>query len=97
MKLKALNDKILILPDPLETITTGGIVLPDTAERIMEKTRTGLVVGIGNGKQTSLGAVIPPGVEVGDRVLYDKFSGTQVKVEGQDLLLTEEEYILAII
>jgi chaperonin GroES len=77
-----------------ERTTPGGIVIPDSAA---EKPSTGEVVAAGNGKITESGEVRPLDVKVGDKVLFGKYSGTEVKVDGEDLLIMREDDILAVV
>jgi chaperonin GroES len=74
--------------------TKGGIVLPDTAK---EKPQEGKVVAVGEGKKTDEGKVLPLSVKVGDKILYGKYSGTEITVEGEEYLIIREEDILAVI
>ena len=94
MKLKPLADRVVIKPSPAEEKTKGGIILPDTAK---EKPVVGEVVAVGPGKVTEDGKKIAPEVKVGDKVLYGKYSGTEVTVEGEELLIMREADIFAIV
>ena len=94
MKLKPLADRVVIKPSPAEEKTKGGIILPDTAK---EKPVVGEVVAIGPGKVTEDGKKVAPEVKVGDKVLYGKYSGTEVTVEGEDFLIMREADIFAIV
>jgi len=94
MNLRPLHDRVIIKRMEEERTSPGGIVIPDTAA---EKPVRGEVVAAGNGKRTESGEVIPLDVKVGDKVLFGKYSGTEVKVEGQDLLVMREEDIMAVI
>lgn len=93
-KIQPLGDRVLIKPLEAEEKTKGGIILPDTAK---EKPQEGQVVAVGKGKVTEDGKVQPLEVKVGDKVLYGKYSGTEIKIEGEDHLIVKEEDILAII
>lgn len=96
MKLQPLGDRVIVRPLEAEEKTKGGIVLPDTAK---EKPQEGEVVAVGKGKILDDGTLREPDVKVGDRVLYGKYSGTDVKFkEGdKDLLIMHEDDILAVV
>ena len=89
MALRPLHDRILVRPAEAEEVTKGGIIIPDTAK---EKPQKGTVVAVGNGKKDE-----PITVKVGDQVLYGKYSGTEINVEGKDYLIMRESDILAVI
>ncbi|WP_185882292.1 co-chaperone GroES [Blattabacterium cuenoti] len=89
VKIKPLADRVLILPDQAETQTASGIIIPDTAK---EKPQKGTVVAIGQGKKNE-----PITLKKGDRVLYGKYSGTELKWEQQEYLIMRESDIIAII
>lgn len=93
-KIKPLADNILIEPMETETTLPSGIVIPDTAK---EKPQEGKVVAVGPGKKTSEGKTMSLEVKKGDVVMFKKWGGTEVKVEGKDMLLVKEEDVLAII
>lgn len=92
-KLIPLGDKLLIKPAPTEETTKSGIVLPDTAK---EKPQTGKVVAVGSGKLLDNGQRVALEVKVGDTVLFSKFGGTDLKIDGEELMLLSERDILAI-
>ena len=94
MKLRPLHDRVIIKRLEAETKSAGGIVIPDTAT---EKPIKGEVVAVGTGKIQEDGKVRPMGVKAGDKVLFGKYSGTEVKVDGEDLLVMREEDLMAII
>jgi len=94
MKLKPLADRVVIKPAPAEEKSKGGIILPDTAK---EKPVVGEVVAVGPGKITEDGKKVTPEVKVGDKVLYGKYSGTEVTVEGEEYLIMREADIFAIV
>ena len=94
MKLRPLQDRILVKRIEEEIKTAGGIYIPDTAK---EKPQMGQIVSVGNGKKTEDGKVIPVDVKAGDRILFGKYSGTEVKVEGEEYLIMREDDILGII
>jgi len=94
MKMKPLADRVIIKPAPAEEKTKGGIILPDTAT---EKPVIGEVVAVGPGKVSDDGKKIPCEVKVGDKVLYGKYSGTEVTVEGEEYLIMREADIFAVV
>jgi chaperonin GroES len=94
MKIRPLGDRVLIKRVPEEQKTKGGIIIPDTAK---EKPQEGKVVGVGKGKPNDDGKVIPLDVKVGDRILFGKYSGTEVKLDGEEHLILREEDILGVI
>ncbi|ACM18768.1 chaperonin GroES [Geotalea daltonii FRC-32] len=94
MKLRPMQDRIIVKRVEEETKTAGGIYIPETAK---EKPQEGEVVAVGNGKRTEDGKILPLDVKVGDKVLFGKYSGTEVKVEGQDYLIMREDDILGVI
>ena len=94
MKMKPLADRVVIKPSPADEKTKGGIILPDTAK---EKPVIGEVVAVGPGKVTEEGIKIPLEVKVGDKVLYGKYSGTEVSIEGNEYLIMREADVFAIV
>ena len=94
MKIKPLSDRVVIKPAPAEEKTKGGIILPDTAK---EKPVIGEIVAVGPGKVSDDGKKIPMELKVGDKVLYGKYSGTEVTVEGDEYLIMREADIFAIV
>jgi len=94
MKLKPLQDRILVQRVEEENKTKGGIIIPDTAK---EKPAEGKIIAVGNGKVGEDGKRIALEVKVGDRVLFGKYSGTEVKVEGEEYLIMREDDVLGII
>jgi chaperonin GroES len=94
MKLRPLHDRLLIRPLDAEEKTAGGIIIPDTAK---EKPMEGEIVAAGSGTKGEDGKVLPLDVKKGDRVLYGKWSGTEVKVDGEDLLIVRESDVMGII
>jgi chaperonin GroES len=94
MKMKPLSDRVVIEPLEADEKTSGGIYLPDTAK---EKPQMGKVIAVGAGKLSEAGELLKLEVKVGDKVLYGKYSGTDVTVEGKDYLIVRESDILAII
>ena len=94
MKIKPLGDRILIKPSESEDKTKGGIIVPDTAK---EKSQEGTVVAVGEGKMLEDGKVVPIKVKKGDKVIYAKYSGTEIEINGQDHLILRDEDVLAIV
>ena len=94
VKLQPLGDRVLVQAlEPKET-KKGGIIIPDTAK---EKPQEGKIVAAGQGKSTEDGKILPMDVKVGDKVLYGKYSGTEVTIGGEDYLIMRESDVLAII
>ena len=94
MKLAPLHDRVIIKRLPEEEKTAGGIIIPDSAK---EKPAEGEVIAVGSGARAENGTITPLDVKVGDRVLFGKWSGTEVKIGGEDLLIMKESDILGII
>ena len=94
MKIRPLNDRILIKRVEEEETTKGGIIIPDSAK---EKPAEGIVVAVGNGKLNDKGDRVALEVTAGDRVLFSKYGGTDVKLDGEDHLIMREDDILAIV
>ena len=94
MKLRPLQDRILVQRVEEETTTKGGIIIPDTAK---EKPAEGKVTAVGNGKVGEDGKRIALEVKKGDRILFGKYSGTEVKISGEEYLIMREEDVLGII
>lgn len=94
MKIKPLSDRVVIEPLEAEEISSGGIYLPDTAR---EKPQMGKVVAVGPGKTSDAGEVIKLEVKVNDKVLYAKYSGTDVTLDNKEYLIVRESDILAIV
>jgi chaperonin GroES len=94
MKVRPLHDRILIKRVDEEQKTSGGIIIPDTAK---EKPQEGRVIAVGNGKVTDEGKVIPLEVAVGDRILFGKYSGSEITLDGEEHLIIREEDVLAVL
>ena len=92
MNLEPLGDRIVVKPVAKEEVTKGGIVLPDTAK---EKPQEGEVVAVGPGRVTEEGNRIPLDVKKGDTIVYPKYSGTELKVDGEEYLIMRESEVLA--
>jgi chaperonin GroES len=91
MNFKPLHDRIAVLPVPGEEKTTGGIIIPDTAK---EKPMQGKVVAVGNGLRDKDGKLVPLEVKVGDIVMYGKWGGTEVKIDGKDIVIMKESDVM---
>lgn len=94
MKLKPLGNRVVVEPIEKEDITAGGIVLPETAK---EKPQEGMVLSVGPGERDDDGDYIPMDVKEGDKVLFAKYAGTEIKVDGKKLLILRESDLLAIV
>ncbi|HEY3227356.1 MAG TPA: co-chaperone GroES [Planctomycetota bacterium] len=94
MKLRPLADHVVVVPLEESDKTSGGIILPDTAK---EKPTKGEVVAVGSGRVLGNGRVIPLAVKVGDRVLYGKYGGNEIKLGGKEYRIVQESEILAVI
>jgi chaperonin GroES len=94
MKLRPLNDRILVKRVEEETKTKGGIIIPDTAK---EKPAEGKVISVGTGKVGDDGKRIPLEVKKGDRILFGKYGGQEVKIEGEEYLIMREDDVLCVI
>ncbi|MDH3563314.1 MAG: co-chaperone GroES [Gammaproteobacteria bacterium] len=94
MNIRPLHDRVILKRMEEETTTPGGIVIPDSAA---EKPIRGKIIAIGTGKRLDSGEIVPMDVKVGDNVLFGKYSGTEVKVDGEDLLVMREEDIVGVI
>lgn len=94
MKIRPLHDRVLVKRLEENTKTAGGIIIPDTAK---EKPSEGIVEAIGDGYRAEVGQVIPLNVKVGDKVLFGKWSGTEVKVNGEERLIIKEAEILGVV
>ncbi len=94
MKFRPLHDRVVVKRADAETKTAGGIIIPDTAG---EKPQQGEVVAVGPGARDETGKIVAPDVKKGDRVLFGKWSGTEVKIDGQDLLIMKESDIMGVL
>ena len=94
MKFRPLHDRVVVERIDPEAKTAGGIIIPDTA---MEKPQQGRVVGVGPGGRDESGKLIPIDLKVGDRVLFGKWSGNEVKLDGQELLIMKESDIMGVL
>ena len=94
MKIQPLADRIVVKVLEAEEVTKGGIVLPDTAK---EKPQEGEVIAVGNGKILDNGTKVPLDVKAGDKILFGKYSGTDIKLDGEEYLILREDEVLAVI
>ena len=94
MKIRPLQDRVIVKRLEEEEKTKGGIIIPDTAK---EKPQEGKVTAVGKGKMTEDGKIIPMDVKVGDRILFGKYSGSEIKIDGEEHLIMREEDILGIL
>jgi chaperonin GroES len=94
MDIRPLHDRIIVERLEEETKTAGGIIIPDTAK---EKPQQGKVIAAGKGKKTEDGKVLPLDVKVGDKILFGKYSGTEIKIEGKEFLMMREDDVLGVI
>jgi chaperonin GroES len=93
-KIKPLADRVIVKPNAAEETTKGGIILPDTAK---EKPIEGTIVAVGAGRVTEDGKNVPMNLKAGDKVLYGKYSGTEIKIEGVEYLIMRESDIYGIL
>jgi chaperonin GroES len=94
MKFRPLHDRVVVERIDAEAMTAGGIIIPDTAK---EKPQQGKIVSVGPGGRDDHGALIPIDIEIGDRVLFGKWSGTEVKIEGVEYLIMKESDIMGVL
>ena len=94
MKFRPLHDRVVVKRVAEEEKTKGGIIIPDTAK---EKPMEGEVVAVGPGARDEKGALIAPDVKAGDRILFGKWSGTEVKIDGEDLLIMKESDVMGVL
>ena len=94
MKFRPLHDRVVVRRVESEEKTAGGIIIPDTAK---EKPQEGEIIAVGPGARDEAGKLVPLDVKVGDRILFGKWSGTEVKIDGEDLLIMKESDVMGII
>jgi len=94
MKFRPLHDRVVVRRVESEARTAGGIIIPDTAK---EKPQEGEIIAVGPGARDESGKLVPLDVKVGDRILFGKWSGTEVKIDGEDLLIMKESDVMGII
>ena len=92
IKLEPLGDRVVVKPQPSEEVSKGGIILPDTAK---EKPQEGKIIAVGPGKMSEEGKRIALDVKVGDKVLYTKYGGTEIKIDGEEYMILRESDIMA--
>ncbi len=94
MNLTPLHDRVIVKPAAAEEVTKGGLIIPDTAK---EKPMQGEIIAVGKGKISEDGKLVAMQVKAGDKVLYGKYSGTEIAIDGQDYLIIRESDVLAIV
>lgn len=94
MNIRPLHDRIIVERVEEETKTAGGLIIPDTAK---EKPQQGKVIAVGKGKTTEDGKLLGMDVKVGDRILFGKYAGTEIKIEGKEYLMMREDDVLGVI
>ncbi|MEZ5854251.1 MAG: co-chaperone GroES [Hyphomicrobiaceae bacterium] len=94
MKFRPLHDRVVVRRIDNETKTSGGIIIPDTAQ---EKPQEGEIIAVGPGTRDDQGRIVPLDVKPGDRVLFGKWSGTEVKIDGQELVIMKESDIMGVL
>jgi chaperonin GroES len=94
MKFRPLHDRVVVRRIDAEEKTAGGIIIPDTAK---EKPQQGEVLAVGPGKRDEAGKLVPPDIKAGDQILFGKWSGTEVKIDGEDLLIMKEDDIMGVV
>jgi chaperonin GroES len=94
MKIRPLNDRVLVLRVAEEQKTAGGLIIPDTAK---EKPQEGKIVAVGPGKMGEDGKRVPPDVKKGDRILFSKYAGNEINIDGEEHLFMKEDDILAVL
>ena len=94
LKLKPLSDRVVVEAAPADEVSSGGIILPDTAQ---EKPQQGTIVAVGPGKASDAGSIIKMTVKKGDKILYGKYSGTDVTIGGNEYMIMRESDILAVL
>ena len=94
MKFRPLHDRVVVRRIELDEKTSGGIIIPDSAK---EKPLEGEVISVGKGKSNDEGKVFPLDVKAGDKILFGKYSGTEIKIDGEEFLIMREEEVLGIV
>ena len=94
MKFRPLHDRVVVRRVESEERTAGGIIIPDTAK---EKPQEGVIVAVGPGARDEAGKLVPLDVKAGDRILFGKWSGTEVRIDGEDLLIMKESDVMGVI
>ena len=94
MKIRPLHDRILVEREEEKEVKKGGIIIPDTAK---EKPQEGKVIAVGNGKILENGTKLELDVKAGDKILFGKYSGTEIKIDGEEFLILREDEVLAVV
>jgi chaperonin GroES len=94
MNIRPLHDRIIVERFEEETMTAGGIIIPDSAK---EKPFEGVIIAVGKGKSTEDGKLLPLDVKVGDKVLFGKYAGTEIKIDGKEFMMMREDDILGVV
>ncbi len=94
MKIRPLHDRVIVKRNDAETKTASGIIIPDTAK---EKPQEGEIVAVGTGIRKDDGSLLPLDVKKGDKILFGKYAGTEIKIDGEELLMMKEDDILGVI
>ncbi len=94
MKIRPLHDRVIVKRNDAETKTASGIIIPDTAK---EKPQEGEIIAVGTGIRKDDGSIIPLDVKKGDKILFGKYAGTEIKIDGEELLMMKEDDILGVI
>ena len=94
MNVQTIYDRILIKRLEDETVTSGGLIIPDTAK---ERPQKGEVIAVGSGRRLKNGSIVAPAVKAGDKILFEKWAGSEIKIEGVEHLILREEEILGIL
>jgi chaperonin GroES len=94
MKFRPLHDRVVVRRVKSEAKTAGGIIIPDTAQ---EKPQEGEIIAVGSGARNEAGALVPLDVKAGDRILFGKWSGAEVKIDGEELLIMKESDVMGIV
>jgi len=94
MNIRPLHDRVIVERLEEETMTAGGIIIPDSAK---EKPFEGTIIAVGKGKSTEDGKLLPLDVKVGDKVLFGKYAGTEIKIDGKEFMMMREDEILAVV
>ena len=94
MKFRPLHDRVVVRRIEADTKTAGGIIIPDTAK---EKPQEGEIIAVGPGARDEAGKLVPLDVKVGDRILFGKWSGTEIKIDGEELLIMKESDVMGVV
>lgn len=94
MKIRPLHDRVIVRREEAETKTAGGIIIPDSAK---EKPQEGEVIAVGNGIRREDGTISPLDVKAGDKILFSKYAGTEIKIDGEELLMMKEDDIMGVV